>query len=105
MSRAAIAPPARSARALGDAKVLPFPRRRLAAPAGGGRGGGHGAGRGPRQAGAAVIVWPRRYWPRRTEEIDRAISWAWRLHCHGIIDSVEVTVRETELHIMRSWLR
>jgi hypothetical protein len=91
------APCARS----GDANVVPLPRReRRVTHAGGGRGG-----RRPHQPSASFIVWPYRYWPRRSEDIDRANSWAWRLHCDGIIDAVDVAVREVEFRSMRAWLQ
>jgi hypothetical protein len=58
-----------------------------------------------RQAAGRVVLWPRRYWPQRAVNIDAAIIQAYRLYCHGVIGSVEVTVRETELRAMRGWVR
>jgi hypothetical protein len=78
-------------------------RRRAAARVG--NAGGAGAGsRPPRRPGGRVMVWPKRFWPQRAADIDTAIAQTWRLYSHGIINAVELAVRDTELRIMREWI-
>jgi hypothetical protein len=81
-------------------RVLAWPDRLQRRRRGDGR-----RGRGRRQAAGRVVMWPHRYWPCRREDIDRAIAQAWRLHVHGVIDPIDVAVRETELDAMRGWVR
>jgi hypothetical protein len=88
----------------GEPSVIAWPdnlqRRRLPASHRGG-----GGRRGRRQPAGCVVLWSRRYWPQRPEHIDAAISQTYRLRSHGLIDPVEVEIREFELHIMRGWVR
>jgi hypothetical protein len=58
----------------------------------------------PRHGDGQIILWPVRYWPQRPGDVDAAIIQIWRLHSYGVIDSVEVAVREIELRAMRSWM-
>jgi hypothetical protein len=87
------------------ANIVWFPdgiQRRAAARA---RGGDTGRQRPPGQPGGRVVLWPRRFWPRRPQDIDSAIIQVWRLHSCGIIDAIEVEIRESEYRAMRGWIR
>jgi hypothetical protein len=81
-------------------RVLAWPDRLQRRRRGDGR-----RGRGRRQASGRVVRWPHRFWPQRPEDIDRALICAYRLHCCGLLDDIDIMVREAELDAMRWWVK
>jgi hypothetical protein len=81
-------------------RVIPWPdaiqRRR--------RGGGR-HGRCRRQATGRIVLWPHRYWPQRPEDLHQAVICSYRLHCAGLLDDIEMIVREAEAAAMRGWIK
>jgi hypothetical protein len=78
-------------------------RRRAAARVG--NAGGAGAGPRPPRPGGEVVMWGKRFWPRRQQDAALAIAQTWRLHAHGVIDAVELAIRDAEYRAMQGWLQ
>jgi hypothetical protein len=67
------------------------------------RDGGPGRRRPP--GDGRVVLWPWRFWPQRSEDIDAAIIMLWKLYSCGVIDTVELTIRDEEFRTMRGWFQ
>jgi hypothetical protein len=55
----------------------------------------------PRQPGGKVIIWPRRFVPRRLADSDAAIQMTWKLYEAGVLSWDEAGQRETDLKAQR----